>query len=271
MKPILLILTVACGSLLAQEGSVSMKIDLVAWGDEITGLSLKSENALKGVTAKSFNYSKPISYSGPALLEIHKSGGETTKAAVELTQDDKDHQLMPLIVPEENPADPQAAPKSALAAELEKRREKEPTLVCLAKLPSGCARATVLLAPAGGGTYTGYVINDDPSKLPVGGLRVHNLSQFPIRMRFDGKTGKELATRDTFNVPIANGQVIYELAYKDGDVWRMQENNIIPVRADEQTQMIVLKSKNQHFMSADGATGGFLQMVILRRGGSSAQ
>ena len=264
------ILAVACGTLFAQEGSVSMKIDLVSWGDEITGLSLKSENALKGVTAKSFSYSKPLAYSGPALLEIHKSGGETTKPVVELTQDDKDHQLMPLVVPEEGPADPQAAPKTALAVELEKRREKEPTLVSLARLPSGCARATVLLAPAGGGTYTSYVINDDPSKLPVGGLRVHNLSQFPIMMRFDGKTGKELATRETINVPVANGQVIYELAYKEGDEWKMQENNIIPVRKDEQTQMIVLKSRNQHFMSADGATGGFLQMVILRRGGSAS-
>jgi hypothetical protein len=268
MKCYPFLIAVACGTLSAQEASVSMKIDLVAWGDEVTGLSLKSENALKGVTAKSFTYSKPIAYSGPALLEIHKSGGEATRPESELTQDDKDHQLMPLIVPEDNPADPQAAPKSALAVQLEKRREKEPTLVSLARLPSGCARATVLLAPAGGGTFTSYVINDDPSRLPVGGLRVHNLSPFPIQVRFDGKTGKELATRETLSVPISNGQVIYELAYKHADEWKMQENNIIPVRADEQTQMIVLKSNNRHFMSADGATGGFLQMVTLRRGGA---
>lgn len=35
-------------------------------------------------------------------------------------------------------------------------------------------------------------VNDDPS-----GLRVHNLSSYRIRMRFDGRLDKQFATRDT--------------------------------------------------------------------------
>ena len=188
----------------------------------------------------------------------------------EPTEDDKAHQLMPLTAPEPSTDEAQDGPKSALAVELENRRKKEPTLVALARLPSGGSRATVLLAPAGGGTYMAYVIDDDPSKLPVGGLRVHNLSPFRVRMRFDGKLDKELATRDALNVPIRNQQVIYELAYSHEGEWKVQENNIMPVRSNEQTQLIVLKSNNRFFMSADGATGGFLQLVALRRGGSTA-
>ena len=61
------------------------------------------------------------------------------------------------------------------------------------------------------------------------------------------------------------GAAIYQLAYKKDDGWKIQENNIIPVRANEQTQMIILRSRNQYFLSADGASGGFLQMVTLRR------
>jgi hypothetical protein len=59
--------------------------------------------------------------------------------------------------------------------------------------------------------------------------------------------------------------LIYELAYKAGEEWKMQENNIIPVRATEQAQMMILKSGNQFFLSTDGSSGGFLQIVTLRR------
>lgn len=55
-------------------------------------------------------------------------------------------------------------------------------LACCAPLP----------APAGGGTFMAYGVNDDPS-----GLRVDNLSSYRIRMRFDGRLDKQFATRDT--------------------------------------------------------------------------
>ncbi len=93
-------------------------------------------------------------------------------------------------------------PKQGLALELEKRREKEPTLVALAALPGGaCRRATVLLGPADAGTYIAYVIDDDPGKLPVGQVRIHNLSPLTIAMRCNGKPAQELKTRETLLVP----------------------------------------------------------------------
>ena len=124
------------------------------------------------------------------------------------------------------------------------------------------------MAPADAGTFTAYVIDDDPSKLPLGQLRIHNLSPLPVAMRCNGKPDKELKTRETFIVPAKTEQLIYELAYKLGDEWKMQENNVIPVRATEQAQMIILKSDNSFFLSTDGSSGGFLQIVTLRRGPS---
>ena len=251
----------------AQEASVSMKIDLVAWGDKITGLSLKSGESKGTITALSFRYSAPVTYSGPALMEIHKAGGDETSNAPEPSAEDKAHQLMPLLEsPAEAASSEAAKPKQGLALELEKRRAKDPTLVALAALPpSGCQRATVLLAPADAGTFIAYVIDDDPGKLPLGKMRLHNLSPVPISVRCNGKVSKELKTREAFVVPAENGQIIYELAYKLGDEWKMQENNVIPVRDTEQTQMIVLKSTNSFFLSSDGGGGGFLQVVTLRR------
>ena len=250
----------------AQEASVSMKIDLVAWGDKITGLSLKSGESKGTLTALSFRYSAPVTYSGPALMEIHKAGGDVISNAPEPSEEDKAHQLMPLLESPAEAASGDAKPKQGLALELEKRRVKDPTLVALAALPpSGCQRATVLLAPADAGTFIAYVIDDDPGKLPLGKMRLHNLSPVPISVRCNGKVSKELKTREAFVVPAENGQIVYELAYKVGDEWKMQENNVIPVRDTEQTQMIVLKSSNSFFLSSDGGGGGFLQVVTLRR------
>lgn len=262
-----LVLFPLCSPLNAQESTVAMKVDLVAWGDTITGLSLKSGEKQAVVSALSFRYSQPVSYAGPVILEIHKSGGGGNSSDVEISDADKEHEMKPLTTEDaKTDNDSPAKPKHGIALELEKRRQKDPTLVALAALPgTGCRRATVLLAPADGGTFTSYVIDDDPSKLPMGQLRIHNLSPIPIAMRCNGKQGKELKTSETFLVPAQNGQLIYELAYKLGDEWKIQENNIIPVRASEQTQMMVLKSDNSFFLSTDGSSGGFLQIVTLRR------
>jgi len=261
---------IATPSLTAQasDGSpqVALKIDLVSWGDDITGLSLKPGQS-KTVTALGFRYSTPVEYSGSVLMEVHRSStGESPKTAAP-SADDLAHELHPLLAPDSNPAAGDAAkPKTGLMLELQKRREKDPSLVALAPLPaSGCRRATVLLVPSEGSTFIAYVIDDDPSKLPLGQLRVHNLSSLTIAMRCDGKLNRELKPRESFIAPVQNQQMIYELAYKVGEEWMTQESNIIPVRGSEQTQMIILRSDNKFFTSTDGSKAGFLQIVTLRR------
>ncbi len=249
------------------ESNVSLSIDLVAWGDEIGGLSLKSAGKGETTTALSFTYSDPVKYTGPALLEIHqKAGGGSTKLEQSISEEDALHQSIPLEFenePEES-ANPEAS-KSPIVRELLKRREKEPTLVALVNLPTNARHVTILLAPAGQGTFKPYLINDDPSKLPPGKLRVHNLSPFPIGMRFSGKQSAELKPGKNAIFNAVNGQTVYELSYQGPKGWTVQENNIIPVRPTEQTQLIVLKSNNSFFLSSDGAAGGFLQLVTLRR------
>jgi hypothetical protein len=251
----------------AQQGAdVAMLIDVVAWGNEIKGLSLKSGSSKGKITALGFRYSAPVAYSGPAVMEIYQTESQAAEPARELSAQDKAHELHPLIFEEKSNPENKSAPKQGVALELEKRRKKNPALVALAVLPGGgCRRATVLLAPAATGTYIAYVIDDDPSKLPLGQLRIHNLSPIPISVRCNGKPAKELNTRESLVTPATNQQLIYELAYKAGDEWQIQENNVIPVRAHEQSQMIILKSSNSYFMSSDGASGGFLQIVTLRR------
>jgi len=242
------ILTSLSASAQSAGNDVSMKIDLVAWGESIAGLSLKSASSDKTFTALSFRYSKPVSYAGPAVMEIHQKAGSGS--------------------PQPQPA-AGADPATGIPAALAERRKKDPTLVSLVPLPAGASHVTVLLAPAAGGTYQPYVINDDPSKLPLGRLRIHNLSPYPIAMRCNNKTGGELKTKGSMLVQPQNREVIYELAYQNEGEWVMQENNITTVNDDEQAQMVVLKSDANFFTSQDGSTSGFLQTVVLLRSKSA--
>jgi len=250
----------------AQEAKVSMRIDLVAWGDEIHGLTLGQSGRANTLTALPFRYSDPIPYSGPILMEIYKSGdaGASSQRPAP-TAEDLEHESVPIPIPKRPVADSDAAPKSAIALELEKRRAENADLVSLAKLPANCRRATVLLAPAPNDTFQAYVIDDDPSKLPTGQLRIHNLSPYTIALRLNDAPAKELKSRASLLVPAESEQVIFELAYQTEGEWKFQESNIIPVRASEQTQLIVLRSDNQFFLSSDGGSGGYLQLVTLRR------
>jgi hypothetical protein len=264
-------LAAACASILtlataaAQEASVSMKIDVVAWGDDIHGLTFKKGDSNGEISALGFRYSEPVSYSGPLIMEIYQTGSGPAKPTVTVSQEDKDHELMPLVVEEQKPAPGEEA-RSPIAIELEKRRKENPNLVALAQLPGiSCKRATILLAPAANGTFIAYVIDDDPSKLPPGKLRVHNLSPYEINVRCNGREAKEFKTRAAHVFNPANNTIIYELAYKQEDEWVVQENNILTVNPNDQVQMIVLRSRNQYFLSADGSSGGFLQLVTLRR------
>jgi hypothetical protein len=258
-----LFVAISTSHLAGQDTEVSMLIDVVAWGDDIGGLSFRSGKSEGQIIARAFRYTEPVRYNGPRLLAIHKTGGDVVKQPVLATPEDEEHLSIPLSA--EEIARTGTAMVKPVPKELAARREKEPTLVSLVALPANTRRATVLLAPAAEGTYQGYVIDDDPSKLPAGKLRVHNLSPDVIAMRFNNRDQKELAPRESFLVDATNGHAIYQLAYRSGDGWKIQENNIIPVYPEEQTQFIVLKSSNPFFLSADGASGGYLQTVILRR------
>lgn len=267
-RSVWLVIFGTASAIFAQDPSVTMKIDVVAWGDDIHGLTFKKGDSNGEISALGFRYSEPVSYSGPLVMEIYQTGTGPARPAVVLSQEDKDHELMPLVVEEEKPAAGEEAP-TPIAVELEKRRKENPSLVALAQLPGGsCNRATILLAPAANGTFVAYVINDDPSKLPPGKLRVHNLSPHEITLRCNGRENKEFKTRDAHVFTPANNSIIYELAYKKGNEWTVEGNNILTIGPADQVQMIVLRSRNQHFLSADGSTGGYLQIVTLRRSAS---
>lgn len=228
----------------AQGDEVSMRLDFIGWGDQISGLSLRSSGGAS-FTAQAFRYSKAVSYSGPVVLEIYQDSGEAA-ASVPLSAQDA------------------AELPTALKQVLE-RRKNRPGLVALAALPAGSKRATVLLLPAGGGIYLTRVFDDDPTKLPVGRLRVHNLSPHPLSLRFNGKDARQLPLQGSCVVAPVNQELVYELAYQQDDEWKVQENNIVPVADDEQTQMVVLRSDSSHFFSSNGSRGGYLQIVFLRR------
>lgn len=197
-------------------------------------------------------------------MEIFKNGDGTAKPKPPPSAEDLKHLAKPLL-PEPVEPGKSAAPTNRLAAELQKRREKTANLVALAELPAGSNRATVLLAPVGDGTFIAYVIDDDPTKLPVGKLRIHNLSPYPIAMRVDRGKIQEIAPRGSIVVPVTDEQISYDLSYKVEEEWKFQEHNFLQIFAKDQTQMVILRSANSHFLSSDGSSGGFLQAVTLRR------
>ncbi len=241
---------------------VSLKIDLVAWGADIPGLTVKAAAKNTAVTALSFRYSKPVKYAGPNILEISQVSGEVTK--VDYKPDPVTGEL-PLDLFIKND-DSGKTPAGTVPPEILARRKENPNLVSLAVIPLNSRSVTILLAPGPGGTYTSWVIDDDPAKLPFGQLRIHNLSPFQIAFHCTGNVAKELKAKESFSVsPDKNHEVGYELAYKVQDAWKKQETNLVTVREDEQAQMIVLKSKERFFVSGDGSQSGFLQMVVLRR------
>ena len=228
----------------AQGNQVSMRVDFVGWGDSITGLALRATGGTP-FTAQAFRYSKAQFYSGPAVMEIYQDSGAAPAAAVV-------------------PAEDLAKLPPAIKAVLE-RRKTTPNLVALAALPAGSKRATVLMSPGPSGTYLTHVMDDDPSKLPVGRLRVHNLSPHPLALRFNGKEAHNLAVQTSCVAAPVNQELVYELAYQVDEEWKVLENNLVAVADDEQSQMVVLKSESEIFSSSNGSRPGYLQVVLLRR------
>lgn len=237
----------------AQSDGVSMKVDLVAWGESIPGLTLKSAKGKDPVTALSFRYSKAVNYAGPVVMEVFQGSASSATGTGDAA----------LAI-----ADPAAI--KDIAAELAARRKKEPSLVALAILPPSSKHVTVLLAPAASGTFQAYVIDDDPSKLPYGRMRIHNLSPYPVAMKCNNKAANLIKTKGSVVVSPMNGEIIYELAYQKDGEWVNQENNLAAVKESEQAQLVVLKSDADFFTSQDGSRSGYLQTVILRRDRNTA-
>lgn len=239
----------------ASSANVSMKLDLVAWGPDIPGLTIRAGNKNNAVTAKAFTYSKSVSYSGPNVIEIYQTEGLPAEAPLR----------------DENGKELSRRQKKALTEmappEVEKQRKDKPGLVALAVLPTNSKRATVLLAPTKNGLFRAWVIDDDPEKLPTGKLRIHNYAPMRIAMNFNnGKISKEFKPNESFIVSPENNRVIYELAYQQEGEWKMQENNLLSVPAAEQAQLIILRSEEDFFLSGTGSRSGYLQTVVLRRG-----
>ena len=270
--PLLLLATLTAASLPRARGQaeepVKVRVDLVAWGDEIRSLSFDKSVTIGKLTALPFTYSESVTYTGPPLMAIYQ--GEDSRQQEPPTVLGPDGKRIPVPAPARTttklPEDDAAQPKTGILAELERRRQKEPRLAALVPLPRGCPRVTVLLAPVGKGIFQAYVIDDDPAKLPPGKVRVHNLSPHPVSIRCAGaKEGKALKPRDAFIADAPEGYFAYELAYQKDGAWEYQENNVVPVRAGDQVQFIVLQSEHGFFLSLDGSKSGFLQLVVLRR------
>jgi hypothetical protein len=266
---------------------VDMKIDLIAWGPEIRGLYLDDAKKHKLVTAKSFTYSKPIRYSGSNLLEIQQDptaakispndprfSGPGSKSPLGHQTDTKNSSDDPGTINKHQPSNPASPnPPTGNPTDPASGGKDLPTssVVAHAVLPLDSKRVTILLAPEKANTFQSYVIDDDPTKLPFGRLRVHNLSSLLIALRFNGQTKAEIKPNGTIMVTPVKNHVIYELAYKIGNIWHTQENNVLAVPENLQSQMIILQNEDDYFRSSDGSKSGFLQIVTLTRTKEAAQ
>ena len=260
------VLLFLCFASMAAQGQVSMKINLVAWGDEIPGLTLKSSSG-KGITAPSFAYGEALSYSGPQLLAIYQGEVEVEKPIyTEADMDGSGKLDMPELPKRPVTVDPTAVDDPGLKALLTRKLE-DPDLVALVKLPADSRHITILLAPSAQGTFQPYLIDDDPREVPSGALVVHNLSGFPVRVeQIAGRQQCELKPKGRFVLAAdERDRFRYRISYKEKDSWTVATNNRVRLPDNQKTQLIVLQSDNNYFKSVDGTRGGFLQVVVLKR------
>lgn len=258
LPAICLCLVAACSPLGAQDNTsndpkVTLRLDIVAWGNDIPGLLVGKSPGSTPITALAFRYATPVRYAGPRAVEIFQDPAEVRKHEEKLQSQaaDIDDQGMPA------PRPPARLPAQAGG--------DTPRLVARATLPTGSTRVTMLLAPGKDGQFQAHVIDDDPSKLPMGKLRVHNFSGIPVAVRMNGGDIKEIPAGRPMVFAPDDGVLIYELAYQRDGQWVMQENNMLRVAPSEQAQMILLKSDADFFANSDGSRGGYLQSVTLRR------
>lgn len=264
-----------CSSLLHAQNSddgpqVSLRIDFVSWGEDLTGLEVRSGKRGSPVTALAFRYSQPFEYSGPQILALAlgKGSDETAKAMAEAYEARRradqsegfnapNAPFTPATILEETEGE---IPKSLALA-----REKDPELASLIRLPANSRRITILLAPGPGRSLIPHIFDDDPNRHPAGMVRVHNLSPHPILLQTASGKPSELAPGKNLLSNAPADTFAYELAYQNGGDWIVQENNLVSVRNNEQIHMVILRSEASFFSSTDGSRGGFIQTAFLRR------
>lgn len=238
-----------------------MLIDVVAWGHDIRGLSLgKPPTGGDLIHAQAFRYGEPVKYQGQQLLAIYQAEQPEEKAE-QLSAEEEKLLARPLRPMETTPSEVDGEIPKLLA----ERKKIEPSLVALVPLPANSRRITLLLAPGYQGTFHGQVIDDDPTRLTAGKLRVHNLSAHEIALKFGDHKKMHLKPADASFVETTGKFVTYQLAYLLEAKWKIQESNVLPLSPNEQCQMIILRNDNPFFLSSDGSRSGFMQMVILRR------
>jgi hypothetical protein len=249
---------------------VSMRIDFVSWGEDLSGLEVRNGKRGDSVKALAFRYSKPLEYSGSQILALALGEGsddaarEMAEAYEERRRSDKAEGL---DVPDA-PFVPQAAPEARdgeIPKTLAQAREKDPALAALVKLPAASRRVTILLAPGPDRSLVPHIFDDDPTRQPLGMVRVHNLSKHTVSLLMATGKARELQPGKSFLVPAPEGTFAYELAYQTEGAWKLQENNLVNVRANEQMHMVILRSEASFFSSSDGSRGGFMQTAFLRR------
>lgn len=254
----------------AQETKVAMRIDFVSWGEDLSGLEVRSGNRAAPAKALAFRYSEAFDYSGPQILTLALGEG-SDEAAREIAEAyearRRSDKAEGLEVPD-SPFVPREATKAAdgeIPKALALAREKDPALAALVKLPAASRRITILLAPGPDRSLIPHIFNDDPSRHPPGMVRVHNLSPHPVSLRTASGMAKELAPGKSFLSPAPGETFAYELAYQANGAWNIQENNLISVRPTDQMHMVILRSDASFFSSSDGSRGGFMQTAFLRR------
>jgi len=248
-----------------------MQIDFVSWGEDISGLEVREGKSGTPVTALAFRYSEPFKYSGPQILalalgqpsdEVNRQKAGDLEAWRRSMEEEGIELPDAVFAPKE---EQQAAVGGEIPESLAKAREEDPALAALVKLPTDSRRVTILLAPGPDSSLVPHVFDDDPARQPLGMVRVHNFSPHPISLRIvDGKT-KELASGKNFLAPAPGAVFAYELAYKIEGKWKVQENNLVSIRPNQQMHMVVLRNGSSFFNSSDSSRGGFMQKALLRR------
>ncbi|MDB6079345.1 MAG: hypothetical protein JWO82_3092 [Akkermansiaceae bacterium] len=254
--------------LAAQDSTkVQATLDFVAWGEDLSGVEIAEGTQHVPATALAFRYSQPVKYNGSQVLSIYWNKGNAP-APPPPPAPPKGAPTPPAPAPVAPPKGtaPTGAGDEKISDELAKRREKEPTLAAIVPLIAGATQMTILLAPGPQNSFRCYVIDDEPTRFPWGKIRVHNYAAIPIGVRMNQGKMTPLKNQESLIAPTgADGSLVYELAYPKDGKWKMQENNVLQVKPDEQVHFIVLQSDASFFRSSDGSKGGFLQSVTLRR------
>ncbi len=266
-----LVLSVAV-SLQAQEEDkqVSMLLDFVAWGKDLSGVEVLDGKSGTPVTAQAFRYSKPFKYVGPQTLSLALSADfeNAVKEQAEIHESQLRENKTEGIDSSDRPSVQNTTSEvkgDKIPAVLALAREKNPSVAALVSLPADSRRVTILLAPGPQRSLIPHVIDDDPSRHPLGKIRIHNLSKYPISLRTNSKNYQELLPAKNFIASAPDGILAYELAYQIEGKWKVQENNLINIGNSDQLHMVVLNNTSSFFTSSDGSKGGFMQVLFLRR------